>query len=517
MTDLYADDDYLDHYQFEHDPFMERGAHFKFFAAKRRPVLVELHHLARYSKLMLVVTGPQGSGKTLLRQALVASSKEPVKSIVIVASATVDAASMLQQVSAALELSGSTIADVLTHIEQMHVNGQEVHLVVDNAECLDESALLFLQRIAQGVNDACARVFVFSDSSICPLLERVADNSDLHHVIALEPWDRQEMDEYIKQRLVAAGQELNVFTEWQLADIFAQSGGWPGHVNRAAKAVLLEQMNRKGVGKKTARNIPYKYFAVLAVLAVALLLVWLMQTSGSGRNLEQTAVDVASDASSQQPLGVGARQSKTVELALPLDTPPEPVLREPLAQAVNSEEDDSRFEISEPVPVLEEESALEPLVSAPVPVSLPPVEAVKEVVVQPSVAPPVAKKPAAPVRKVQPAPKPVSVAKPAAPAVRAASGTAGHSQWYKQQAPSRYTLQVLGTRTEATAQRFVKQNTAQYHYFRKIHQGQPLFVVTYGSFANRAAAQAAINGLPEKIRKDKPWSRTILSIQKELR
>ncbi|MDD2223230.1 MAG: cell division protein, partial [Pseudomonas sp.] len=59
MTHLYADDDYLDHYQFEHDPFLERGVNFKFFAAKRRPVLVELHHLARYSKLMLVVTGPQ--------------------------------------------------------------------------------------------------------------------------------------------------------------------------------------------------------------------------------------------------------------------------------------------------------------------------------------------------------------------------------------------------------------------------------------------------------------------------
>src|SRR5699024_10284897 len=155
MTDLYADDNYLDYYQFEHDPFLGRGPSFKFFAAKRRPVLVELHHLARYSKLMLVVTGPPGSGKTVLRQALVASSKDSVKNIVITASATADAASMLQQVSAALELRDSDIAGVLRHIEQMLVTGQEVHLIVDNAELLEESALLFLQRIAQGVNDAC--------------------------------------------------------------------------------------------------------------------------------------------------------------------------------------------------------------------------------------------------------------------------------------------------------------------------------------------------------------------------
>ena len=63
MTDLYADDDYLAHYRFEYDPFVGRGPEFRFFAAKRQPVLAELEHLARYSKLMLVVTGPKGSGK----------------------------------------------------------------------------------------------------------------------------------------------------------------------------------------------------------------------------------------------------------------------------------------------------------------------------------------------------------------------------------------------------------------------------------------------------------------------
>lgn len=243
MSYLAADDDYLDYYQFEHDPFLGRGPSFKFFAAKRRPILIELHHLARYSKLMLVVTGPEGSGKTVLRQALVASSKEHVENIVITANLKADAASMLQQVCAALNLVDAEIADVLEHIERMLITGQEVHVLVDNAERLDESALLFLQRIAQGVNDVSARVFVFSDSSICPLLEKVADNADLHHVIALEAWDQQEVTEYLAQRLQAAGQQLDVFTEQQLNDIYQQSQGWPGQVNNIAKELLIEQMN----------------------------------------------------------------------------------------------------------------------------------------------------------------------------------------------------------------------------------------------------------------------------------
>lgn len=524
MTDLYADDDYLDYYQFEHDPFLGRGPSFKFFAAKRRPVLVELHHLARYSKLMLVVTGPQGSGKTVLRQALVASSKEPVKNIVITASAAVDAAAMLQQVNAELGLHDTDIAGVLRHIEQLQVVGQEVRVIVDNAECLDDSALLFLQRIAQGVNDASARVFVFSDSSICPLLEKVADNADLHHVIALEPWSLQEVTEYLELRLQAAGQQLDVFTEQQILDIYQQSQGWPGQINTVAKTILLEQIEHKAPSGKATMHIPVKHLAVLAVLGIALLFVWFMQSPDSSP-VTSTALPVPAQQADQHSAAVITPPGRTLEVELPLNIEPEPVLREPLAQAVNPEDDESSVDTdigneSVFVPEVQTPTAAvsAPIaVSAPVPVSTPPAEVIKERVVKPVA---LAEKQApAPVRAAPaPAkPRPAPVPQPAAAAVKGLAGSAGNMQWYKQQSASRYTLQVLGTRTEATARDFVRQNPAQYHYFRKEHQGQALFVVTYGSFADRTAAQAAINSLPEKIRQDKPWPRTMQSIQQELR
>ena len=84
FTSMNEIDRLLDYYQFSHDPFAPRTPGFKFFTPKRKPVLAELHHLARYSSQMLVVTGPEGSGKTLLRQALVASSnKESVQCVVL--------------------------------------------------------------------------------------------------------------------------------------------------------------------------------------------------------------------------------------------------------------------------------------------------------------------------------------------------------------------------------------------------------------------------------------------------
>lgn len=512
MSYLSADDDYLDYYQFEHDPFLGRGPSFKFFAAKRRSVLIELHHLARYSKLMLVVTGPPGSGKTVLRQALVASSKEHVKNIVISAAAKADAASMLQQVCAALDLGDCDIAGALQHIEQMLITGQDVHVLVDNAERLEESALLFLQRIAQGVNDASARVFVFSDSSICPLLEKVADNADLHHVIALEPWDQDEVNEYLEQRLLAAGQSLEIFTEQQLHDIYKQSQGWPGQVNNAAKDVLIERISHTGTTTKAALNIPYKHLAVLVVLSVALLFVWFMQSTEDLDNTEQLAMQSSDDPSNGQ-ADVAATVGKGKSLELPLELTPKPVLRAPLAQAVNPETDSDLHDSStEPEIDVAQTAAPSPAPSQPVPISTPPVAVVAETLVPPVTL--AEKKPAA---AVPTAPSTPAVKQPATAAKAALAGSAGHSQWYQQQAATRYTLQVLGTRSEATARSFVQQNTAQYHYFRKEHQGEALFVVTYGSFIDRNAAQAAINSLPEQVRNDKPWPRTLLSIQQELR
>ena len=41
-------------------------------------------------------------------------------------------------------------------------------------------------------------------------------------------------------------------------------------------------------------------------------------------------------------------------------------------------------------------------------------------------------------------------------------------------------------------------------------------MVTYGSFASRDAAQAALRGLPAKVQAGKPWPRTFGSIKQEI-
>tara|TARA_Y100001951_G_scaffold15648_1_gene10811 strand:- start:614 stop:958 length:345 start_codon:yes stop_codon:yes gene_type:complete len=103
-----------------------------------------------------------------------------------------------------------------------------------------------------------------------------------------------------------------------------------------------------------------------------------------------------------------------------------------------------------------------------------------------------------------------------APAVATPSGSA-NGAWYASQPGSNYLVQILGTRVEKNAQALVQQHGGNYRYFVKVHEDKPLYVVTYGNFANRAAAVAAVKTLPASLQTGKPWVRNLASVQQEIK
>ena len=527
MTSLHADEAFLGHYQLSHDPFAPRVPGFKFFPAQRKPVLGQLHHLARYSQLLLVVTGPQGSGKTLLRQALVASTnKQSVQSVVVSARGAGDAAGVLRQVAQALNVAQPEIGSILSQVVQLALTGQEVYLLVDDAEQLDESALEALLALAAGAPEGRPHVFLFGESSLIAQLDALSLEEERFHVIELQPYTEEETREYLDQRLEGAGRGIELFTANQISDIHESSDGWPGNINQVARDAMIEAMiaSRSAVKRPSMGfNMPKKHvLAISAVVVVAVAAAWLMP----GRSKAPTTGAPANE-QAQLPLGEGAPQPNSngapaVEFAgnsqpmpLPLVGNSQPVMRGPLAEAAGgiTEGDDG-------VPV-EGSSATPPTVTT----SAPPAG------IQPGPAPTPAAKPApaptqvatakpapAPVAKPAPVPaKPAAVAtakpaeKPTAAAAKGAGGT-----WYAGQPTSNYVVQILGTSSEASAQNFVKEQGGEYRYFKKVLNGKPLYVITYGSFPSRAAADSAIKALPAKVQAGKPWPRTVASVQQEL-
>jgi len=530
MTSLHADEAFLDHYQLSHDPFAPRVPGFKFFPAQRKPVLGQLHHLARYSQLMLVVTGPVGSGKTLLRQALVASTnKQSVQSVVVSARGASDAASVLGQVAQSLEVAQPEVQAILSKVVQLALTGQEVYLLVDDAEQLDESALQALLELAAGVPEGRPHVFLFGEPSLIAGLEEIHVEEERFHVIELAPYSEEETREYLEQRLEGAGRGIEVFTREQLVDIHENSDGWPGNINQVARDTLIEAMiaSRTTAKRPTMGfKMPKKHvLALSAVVVVAVAAAVLMPKKGDKAPTDAPA------AQAQLPLGDGKSNDPSIEFSgssqpmpLPLVGQSQPVMREPLAQAAGMGDGEEGGPAGN--------TALQPgnpptvtTTAPPQGVAAGPAPTMAQATTSPApaqpVAPaqkPVATQPAKPVAPAKPAPAPtqVATAKPAAkPAEKAAAGgsTGG---WYAGQKPGNYVVQILGTSSEASAQAFVKAQGGDYRYFKKNLQGKPLYVVTYGSFANRDAAVAAIKNLPAKVQAGKPWPRTVGSVQQEL-
>lgn len=533
-SSLHADEAFLGHYQLSHDPFAARVPGFKFFPAQRKPVLGQLHHLARYSQLLLVVTGPVGSGKTLLRQALVASTnKQSVQSVVVSARGAADASGLLRQVAQALNVAQPEMRAILAQVVQLALTGQEVYLLVDDAEQLGESALEALLGLADGSPEGRPHVFLFGEASLIDRLDQLCAEAqtegERYHVIELAPYTEDETREYLEQRLEGAGQGIELFTAEQITDIHEHSGGWPGAINQVARDSMIEAMiaSRSAVKRPSVGfKMPKKYVMALgAVVAVGVLAAVLIP--GRGGNSGAPATQPA-NAQAQLPLGQGtpsAQQSNNggpaIEFAgnsqpmpLPLVGNSQPVMRGPLAEAAGASDGDD-----DGVPVGSVDQP--PTVTTTAPPAGVPAGAAPSIP-RSSIAPPAAAtapKPAAPAttapKPAAPAQAPTQVAT-AKTAPAAAGKSAAGSSWYGSQAPGRYVVQILGTSSESTAQAFVAEQGGEYRYFKKTLQGKPLYVITYGNFSDRAAALAAIKVLPAKVQAGKPWPRTVASIQQEL-
>jgi DamX protein len=463
-----------------------------------------------------------------LRQALVASTnKQSVQSVVVSARGAGDSAGVLRQVAQALNVAQAEIGAILAQVVQLALTGQEVYLLVDDAEQLDESALEALMALAAGAPEGRPHVFLFGESSLIAQLEALSLEEERFHVIELQPYTEEETREYLDQRLEGAGRGIELFTADQISDIHESSDGWPGTINQVARDAMIEAMiaSRSAVKRPSMGfNMPKKHvLAISAVVVVAVAAAWLMP----GRSKAPTTGAPANE-QAQLPLGQGTPQpnsggAPSVEFAgnsqpmpLPLVGNSQPVMRGPLAEAAGgiTEGDDG-------VPI-EGSSATPPTVTttappaglsagpAPTPAAKPTpaptqVATAKPAPVAPALKPaPAPAKPAVAAAAAKPAEKPTTVAK-------AAGGT-----WYAGQAPGNYVVQILGTSSEASAQSFVKEQGGEYRYFKKVLNGKPLYVITYGSFANRDAALTAIKALPAKVQAGKPWPRTVASVQQEL-
>ncbi|GGC91424.1 AAA family ATPase [Halopseudomonas salina] len=515
-----------EYYQLSHDPFAARTPGFKFFTPQRKTVLAQLHHLARFGDQVLLVTGPQGSGKTLLRQVLVASSnKDTTQCVVTTAREFPSASALTSFFCQAVNASGRDSRSLLLRAGQLNDTGVNLYLIIDDAHLLEQDALqelVDLSRVSGG--DSPLRIFLFADDSIQPMLDSVSadeEGAEWLHLIALQPYTLDETRDYLAQRLEAAGQGIELLDEDQTQWIHRHSGGWPGRINDAARQSMGEAMAEQESPITSRRAVlPLKSLVAVVLVAVGIGFAWFMgEREGEPVTtvLELPDPVVPVDATNDPQLAELTELNAAPGLA-PSERPPG---SDELAE-VPSDNEDTRIADSErsaTVNLFPSNGAGEV-----------PVEASAEAQVERS-----EQSPAMPAQPVQPvpespvvdAPTPTSEAQPVQPAREpvapsapqtAAAGASG-DDWYRAQQPGRYVLQVLGSRSRGAASGFISNNpgVAELRFFQTTHQGEPWFVVTQGNYAGRQQAQQGISGLPASMRSANPWPRSVGDIQKALK
>jgi DamX protein len=82
-----------------------------------------------------------------------------------------------------------------------------------------------------------------------------------------------------------------------------------------------------------------------------------------------------------------------------------------------------------------------------------------------------------------------------------------------------FMLQLLGAESAATAAKFIadRANGLKLYAYRTRHKERPWNIVVVGPYADRNTALAAVAKLPPGLSSQKPWPRSLSSVQAEIR
>ena len=263
----------IEYFGFSQDPFVEGLPGQQFYNPKRKSVLAELHFWAEQGQHFLLVTGPQGSGRSTLATAFLATCATTDICLHLSINGVSDAGGLQYQVAQKLEVADDLL-QILDRLVLLKQQDKTLYLVVDNAENLDDSALLFLLRLAQGSQGASAQVIVFAQDSILANLKLVSDNQSLYQQLALEAWDFIESMDYLNFRLTMAGKSVDLFSDQEQAAIYRAAEGWPGRLHEEAEALLYvkadSQPPERGKKSLELKKIGLALAALLILVGVTI-------------------------------------------------------------------------------------------------------------------------------------------------------------------------------------------------------------------------------------------------------
>lgn len=546
---------YVSFYNMTGEPFSDNAEDGLFYAEPTRKQKLDiLLHLTQYGNELMLVTGPDGCGKTTLLQQFQRQALDTWKIARIDAKTGIDERKLIQQLfhQMNLEFHGATHTELLEQLERhfdslQHSTHQAV-LLIDNAEQLPVTALnraLELASLNNTDNKPLLRVILFGNEQLeanfsDPLLGQQA--SIVRRSIELPAFTQEHTAHYILHRLSAVQFVDNkLFTESALHKIHKQSHGWPKEINRLAHNLLIETLPNTATSKSLSTfKLPRAAAALAGITAISALLFYQDEFNtwlDAGTTSQITG-------SPSQPSTQQLNETITMPLALPSTqedhqentmTPgPHPedatIMSPPLAAtSEDSPTETLAFTDAQKAAIASElNTKVNTEINAEEPNNIPITLETTNPAAQPDItlsADANTIEPDNNVHSPDAASQPTTASTVTAsthsslPLEGVPSDLPGKRQaWILQQNPSHYTLQLVAGNNIETLHKYIQRYSPQspFAIYRSTRENQPWYGLVYNSFASKQQAFNAVKQLPKQTQRQKPWVREWSALQNEL-
>ena len=201
-----------------------------------------------------LVTGPSGTGKTLVSQLLL-EHLDPVKYHVILVLVTPGLTKtgllreILSELNLALPVGINRVQDLVkllsNHIIDMHQRGQRLVIIVDECHLLDADCLHIIRTLSniEIPERKLTTSLLFGEARLAQRLEHPSYESLRNRIYLrarLQPLRADETAQYVKFRLLVAGRMAELFTPAALDALHTHSAGICRSLNKLCMLSLIE-------------------------------------------------------------------------------------------------------------------------------------------------------------------------------------------------------------------------------------------------------------------------------------
>ncbi len=536
---LSLNDQLRNKYQLQTEPFGEATQLF-FQGAQRQHNLETLRHLVSYGDMVLLLTGGSGSGKTTLIAELGKHIVDSIRIINLKPSLIPSPRKLEFELCKRLDLQWvegepvtRTMERVLDACEHSAASGERLLLVVDDAHKTNADSFKVLLSTFRGLG---------GDSGICLLvsgrqeiLQSITSEGvdpatcSWIHQIHLKPFSQEDAETYVGLRLIRAGSKVEpVFSDAQKKALYELGKGCPGRINRIASGVLLDSFEAASSRAPRQKGLSGLLVGVVVSLLVSFAVIgyqynfFFAPSAGQASKVEEheshtglnpNVTGVSSEMLVDHAKGAALAQSREVLLdkiqqaEMKVSALPD---IEVVMVVPSGESENKPLAVSSPVVNVAGE-----VVYSPDGVILPTADISNDVVDLSGVdarltaglnedEKTLAEKTAANTDEE-------AITLPREDNVVVRHSRFRGDKWMSSQQKGSYTIQVLGSRNEQTAIKYIEgeSSSKELLYIESRYKEKPWFVVIFGVYPNKTAARTVLDKLPTSVKKQKPWIRSL--------